>query len=99
MECTNLFNDTFKFLHKQLLEIVLDESLSDSKQLQVLLMNLNNHASNLEATILKDVEKIEEKRLGEIINKCTNVYTQLHESIRYFEKSVDHNIELYKKFH
>lgn len=66
----------------------------------MLLKNLKDHASNLEDTILKDVEKkVEEKKIGELVNKCANVHTQLLKNIRFFKKSVNHIVEVYKFCH
>lgn len=52
-----------KFLHEKLSKVLLNETLTNEEQLQVFLNGLKDHTSNLEATILKDVEKrVEEKR-------------------------------------
>lgn len=95
-----MINDIVQFLHEKLLEVVLDEILSDVKQLQVLLNGLKCYASNLESKILKDVEKrVEGKRVKKLGDRCADTHTRLKDSISLFKKVVDDVVIIYYFFH
>lgn len=65
-----LIYDAVKILHERILKVALGVTLTSVKKLQVFLKGLQEHASKLEATIFKDVEKkLKEKRLEELVNR------------------------------
>lgn len=65
-----------------------------------MLGDLKGRASNLEATILANIEKkTKEKRLRDLVNKCTTTHSRLQDGVSAFEKSVDSLVNIYKFYH